>query len=209
MKRKNILIRKVINNKNDNRIIGIVGAHRGSGVTHTALSMAIYFSDYQGLKTALIECNDNDDFSILKSIYEWEEVQEEFMSYKNLNLFYNKRNNIILEVISSNYDKIIIDFGVDLYDNIEEFLRCDMKLILCSQAAWKRIFLIDFFEKTKTIIGNAEWLYLLPYGKRSLIKDITNTYKRKTYSIPFESDISNPSKETMNFLRELFIGKKK
>jgi len=205
MKAKRILLKKCLMQKKKIRTIGILGVHRGAGVTQTALMLAVFFAEYNNFRTAFVELNNHNDMNIMEAIYDWEEKENNKLRFKNIDSYKYNINYSVSNIICDNYDKIIMDFGCNLVDNLDEFIRCDIKIVLCSQIDWKRIFLIDFVEKNKSIIANEEWIYLIPYSNNKIIKELKSVSKRNIMSIPFERNVTNLSKETISFFNKLFI----
>lgn len=205
MKSKRILLKKCLMQKKKNRTIGILGAHRGAGATQTGLMLSIFYAEYKNFRTAFVELNNHNDMNIIETIYDWEEKENNKLSFKNIDCYKYNKNYSVSNIISGNYEKIIMDFGCSLTNNLDEFLRCDIKIVICSQIDWKRIFLIDFVERNKSIIANEEWIYLMPYSNNRIIKELKNILKRNIMSIPFERNVINLSKETISFFNELFI----
>lgn len=185
-------------------VIGLIGAHPGSGVTYTGLLLSFYLGEELGRKTAYAECNGHQDFWLFQQAYQWRWEEEHVFSFGNITFYRNVTAERIPSLLGENYDVIILDFGYDLNANREEFGRCDKKLVLGGCTEWNLCKLGSFIENVLGIKGNETWNYLLPFAGKKTIQFMQQKYNRKFYPIPLESDPLKLSKEAQRlFLRLL------
>ncbi len=59
------------------------------------------------------------------------------------------------------YDCIVTDFGCEYQKSIEDFLRCDKKIVMGSVNLWKYQKYLEFYEYAKNFPGIGKWLFLL------------------------------------------------
>jgi hypothetical protein len=190
MKSKPMLFNKISGKeKNNKRVtIGLLGTRRGTGLTYTGLMLAFYMGEELGKKTAFLECNSHRDFNLLQAAYTWS-VEETFsFSFHRITCFKEVTKNGLVELYNEDYDCIIFDFGIDLPLNRDEFLRCDIKIIVGGQAEWDRTKLKDFINTINEIRGNDNWLYFIPFANLRTIHNLRKELKRKIYSVPLQAE---------------------
>ncbi len=206
MKRKPILLKKFAR-KNQGRgreVIGLIGTHRGVGVTYTGLMLAFYMSEVLGKKTAFLECNEHHDMGIIQKAYEWSREEAYSFSFHQLTCFREVTPNRIAQLFGEEYDCYILDFGTDLIKNKEEFLRCGIKIVIGGRSEWDRQKLMQFAKASEAIRGSDTWLYFIPQGKDKAIISIRNEVKRKVFSVPATWEPTIPSRTSNYFFAEFF-----
>mgnify|MGYP003750945119 CR=1 FL=1 len=208
MKKPPILLKKLSRKESQpgKLVIGVLGTHIGVGVTHLCLLLANYLSEWLGKKVAYIECYPRKDIQHLQYIYEGSEkgMEKGYFHIHRVTYFKCVRPMEIAEVIGGSYDCIILDMGTEFTKNQNEFLRCDLKLVISSLVPWKQQELEKFLEHTKHVKQSEEWLYLIPFGQKEDIKQISKEMGRKFYSVPYEPDPFVLSAETIYFF-QIFI----
>lgn len=207
MKRKPLLmnIRKGLLDNNQKTIIGVVGTHRSAGVTHLCIMLATYISDILGKRTAVLECNQHSDFAYIQQAYEGNLKKAKCKEFIIYNVMYYKCVNEkeIADIMNDNYDYIIIDFGSDLDQYSNEFLRCNSKLIVGSLCDWKRHKFYSFLRKAENMNGYLKWQYLMLFGEKEEIKEVQHDLNIMVNSIPYEPDPFRISKVIMNLFQKI------
>ncbi|HKL79741.1 MAG TPA: hypothetical protein VJ888_04815 [Mobilitalea sp.] len=205
MKKKPILLSKVLANRKSitRKVIGLIGAHQGAGVTYTGIMLAFYMAEEMGRKTALLECNNSHDLDLFENAYEWSSEDTSTYSFGGITCFKSVSDYQIAEILSENYDCIILDFGSDLMRNREEFLRCTTKLVIGGHAWWNRQKTIRFIGTIKSIRGNDTWHYLIPFAGRRELSSMKKELGRPFNAVPYETDPTRLSKETINLFHRL------
>ena len=130
-------------------IIGVVGAEKRCGCTHTCLTLANFLKN-RGLKVALCQCSEK------KSTFE--DIQESagavmdkannFFTYNQID-YYPYVNEMIFRQISLNpkYNYVVLDLSD--YDKMDEkFLaKSDIKILVCGSKPWEVTALGKVFEQ--------------------------------------------------------------
>ncbi|BCN32825.1 hypothetical protein [Anaeromicropila herbilytica] len=205
MRKKPFLMNKERNllEKNKKIIIGVIGTHRGVGVTHLCVMLSNYLSEVMGKRTAVLECNTHNDFSYIQMVYEGmahKAINGKAFQVYDTSYYKNVTQKEIADILNNNFDYIIMDLGTDR-DN-EEFLRCNCKLVVSSLCDWKRHELIKFLHYAETMNGYLEWEYLVLYGDKSDLKEIKHNWNIHLNLIPFETDPFQVSKEVLNLFQK-------
>ncbi|MDF2541943.1 MAG: hypothetical protein K0S47_1661 [Herbinix sp.] len=205
MKKKPMLMKKVLDYKPlfSREIVGLIGTHRGAGVTHTGLMLAIYMGEELQKRTALLEVNDHYDMEVIEQSYEWDNFEDESFSYQNITCYKKVTLDQVPDLLNEPFDCFILDFGTDFSTCRKEFLRCTKKLVIGSQAEWNQWKLLRFHDSVKGIKGSDTWIYLIPYATDKTIKNLTHEFNRRIYTLPFEINPINYSNETVRLFYEL------
>jgi hypothetical protein len=188
-------------------IIGITGTHSGAGVTHLAVLMATYFSEYLGLRTAFLECAPKNEIQYIKNHF-FKEYDESADAEDNFSVhrvtFYKNRNvQGIPEIMGDQFDCVILDFGIDVNKYKGEFLRCDKKIIVSSLAVWKVEGLRRFIHNTGYIKNSDQWIYGIPFVQDKVINKGRKELNVPIYGIPYEPDPFVLSNSTIQFFQKI------
>lgn len=189
---------------NKREVIGLIGAHPGAGVTYTALLLAFYFGSELGKKTAYLECNMHHDMKFLQQVYEWNKEESTFFDFGQITFYRDVEINIIPNILSNQFDCFILDFGCDYLSNRDELLRCQTKIILSGHAEWNKQKLLTFTHSIQVSQDMNSWIYLVPLGAQKLITGLRRKMNSYVYSIPYEVDPTNPSKQTVQLFDCIF-----
>lgn len=205
MNKKPILMNRVMQQHRSSRgdVIGIVGAHSGAGATYTAFLLAFALGEELGRKTAYLECNHSCDLNRIQNSYLWSRDEGYAFSFSNITFYKGVPVSRITEVLNEKYQSYILDFGSGLEQNIDEFLRCNIKIILGDQSEWNWQKFIQFNDSIQGIPGNESWIPIIPCISRKELGRRRRELKRAIYTIPFEPDPTEPSKHTIRLLYQL------
>lgn len=187
-------------------VIGILGTHKGAGVTHLGILLANYLSEWLGRKTAFLECYPQKDLQYLQYYFYGEtEGMEEKDCFPIHRVTYhnNVKEQAIAEIIGDDYDCVILDLGTDFQKSKNEFLRCDKKIVVSSLTIWKRHELENFLQKTNHIKYNEQWTFVIPFGQSRVIKKAAKELHREIYGGSYEPDPFSLSTDTIQLFRKL------
>lgn len=187
-------------------VIGILGTHKGCGVTHLGIMMANYLSNYMGYRTAFLECYPQNDIQHLQNyVYRDDFVAKEQEEFKIRHVSYHRsvQEHTLPEVFGDAYDGVVLDLGSDFVRNKNEFLRCDKRIVVSSLAAWKHHELERFIKNSNYIKSSSQWLYMIPFGQKRDIKEASKDFHKEIYGIPYETDPFTISKSTLQLFQKL------
>jgi hypothetical protein len=206
LKRKPILLKRLLGNHagGGKRTIGLIGVNRGAGVTYTGMLLAYYFSREKGLRTSYLECNSHLDFSLMQEAYEWNEEDEYSFSLDGITYYKQVTKSQIPDLINSNYDCCIMDFGIDFINARDEFIRCSNKIVVADRAIWNQSKTIEFFKTIVDTRGSMKWICMIPFSNQSEVMELSRIIDKSIDVIPFEPDPTSLSKETCKLFCNLF-----
>lgn len=187
-------------------VIGILGTHKGCGVTHLGIMLANYLSHYMGYKTAFLECYPQKDIQYLQNyVYRDDDVAKklEVFNIHHVSYYRSVKEQTLPEVIGDSYDGVILDLGSDFVQNRNEFLRCDKRIVVSSLSAWKRHELEQFIKNNSHVKSSRQWLYMTPFSQNRDIKEASKDFHQKIHGIPYVADPFTISKSTLQLFQKL------
>lgn len=192
------------NTKQGKLVFGILGTQKGAGVTHFSILMANYLSDYLGKNTAYLQYYTQKDIGYLSEyVYREKKDDKEPFQVNGITFYPNMKEQDIAEISGDYYNYIILDLGTEFNKCKNEFLRCDIKIIISSLAIWKRYELDQFIHNSNHIKNNEHWNYAIPFARERDIKQVSKDFGKKFYKIPFEPDPFALSQETIQLFQKL------
>jgi hypothetical protein len=206
MKQKPMLFKKLsrIGYQNSHEVIGIIGTHHGVGVTHTALMLAFYFGGELGRKTAILECNSNQDMELIREAYEWKYNEEGQFYFQNVTCYERVEKEEFFDILARDYECIIVDFGRGSDWTLQEFLRCTKRIVISGRSAWDLAKLERFTIDNHGLGIGESCCYLIPQADNKTITTISNKIKRKTWAVPFNSEPTRLNEESYYFFKKIF-----
>lgn len=206
MRQKPMLMNKIKGTGADRGrdVIGLIGTHRGVGVTHFGLLLAFYMGEELGKKTALLECNNHMDLSLIQTAYEWSREDAFSFSFHQVTCIKAVPLERIPMIFGEDYECLILDFGTDFNTNREEFLRCSKKMIIGGRAEWDQLKLLKFTEASEAMKGSDSWLYFIPHADDKIATRISNLVRRRVYPVPTILEPTRPSNISYRFFKRFF-----
>lgn len=179
--------------------IGVMGAAKGIGTTHLALMLACYYSGGCGLKTAIIESGKNDYMKICGETGTKSEDIRHF-TYKHIDFNSCRTSKEISDCFSKSYEAVIMDLYSGAQGALEEFKRCDVRIVVVATAVWK----LAEVRQTMEMLRNVDCVmavFMPDYKRLGCREELKHT---AVFEIPAEADPLRITSETMFRLEEFF-----
>jgi predicted Ser/Thr protein kinase len=141
--------------------IGIIGIDKGEGVTSLAVGLSVYLHDMRCQRTAMIEMNGEGEFNEIRRSYYGSEYEENPFEIFKVRYYPGVTKSQYAQICNMGYDFMVTDFGYEYKKSMEDFLRCDMKIVMGSINLWKYRKYLEFHEYTKNFPGVGNWKFLL------------------------------------------------
>lgn len=141
--------------------IGILGIDKGEGVTSLAVGLATYLQEIKCRKTAMVEMNTEGEFDDIRNTYFGKNYQETPFEIFKINYYPGVTKGEYAKICNMGYDCMVTDFGFRYQKSMEDFLRCDKKIVLGSINLWKYRKYLEFYEYTRNFPGVGSWVFLL------------------------------------------------
>lgn len=179
--------------------IGVMGAAKGIGTTHLALMLACYCSGGCGLKTAIIESGKNDYMKICGETSTKAEDIRHF-TYKHIDFNSCRTQKEIADCLSKSYEAVIMDLYSGALGALEEFKRCDVRIVVVATAVWKMEEVRQTMERLKDV-DCITAVFMPDYKRLRRRKELSHMV---VFDIPAEADPLCITSETMFRLEEFF-----
>lgn len=191
--------------------IGIASVTSGLGATHLCIALANYLASKKGLKIACLEITQSCSFEQLKNnckpalLSGKDSVHQSFRIY-DVDYYPKISKSDIPSLTNLGYDALILDFGFPNDTYMDEFYRCNKKLLISSAACWKRHELSAFFLAYPQIKKLESLAFMIPFGTISDMLKIGKIHRlpcHQLHSIPFLLNPFHIGKEHFSFFENL------
>ncbi|PXV91008.1 hypothetical protein C8E03_10415 [Lachnotalea glycerini] len=171
--------------------VAILGTEKGNGVTHLAIMLGNYITSKLLKRTAILELNRSRAFLQLQESYGKNIKKETSLNYfeiSQVSYYYNVQIEMLGKIYNEEYEYIILDMGTNNVSNIDEFLKCDIKIMLGNLKPWKNKVYFQYIED-QIALGYAEKIkFVVQSGTFVDICEVKKAYGIDMSSAPFEPD---------------------
>ena len=168
--------KKIAKTVKPQRLMGIAGAGRGTGVTHFCILTANYLSN---------------------SLHPFSEA----FQLMETDYFTRGDAQVLARCIDRSYDDIIIDFGELRKEIHAEWLRCSTKCVVASLNDWKLEAFLEFLSSEEKLSDG--WIYAAAFGSRRTQHDIERQFHISLSRIPFSEDAFSIDRNMMSWFKEI------
>lgn len=191
--------------------IGVASVATGLGATHLCIALANYLASKKGLKAACLELGQTHAFEQLEkncmpALLPAKNSAHRYFRIYDVDYYPNVKKDEIPALANAGYEILIFDFGVPASDNMDEFYRCDQKLLLSSAACWRRDEMANFFTEYPQIKKLESLFFMILHGTTSDMHKIAKIHSlpyHRLRAIPFLLNPFHISKEQFSFFDEL------
>ncbi|MGN0157921.1 MAG: hypothetical protein ACI39W_02080 [Brotaphodocola sp.] len=176
----------------------MIGAGRGTGVTHLAIWMANYLTAVCHEQTAVLEWNEHGDFARMGHFCT---ASEHFCRILDAEYYAKAGAEELVRCLNDAYRRIIVDFGEITEAHLRECGRCDRKVIVGALSEWRAAaFLEEAKKKTKR---DESWSYAAAFGSEETRKELEKTFRMICLRIPASVDAFAVTRADMKFFERL------
>lgn len=177
--------------------IGVMGTSRGVGTTQLACMLANCCANGLGYRTAVIEYNTHGDF--MKICDETRAKREDIrhFSYGGIAFYGNGTNETVAFLLNNDFEILILDMDMAYEESYYEFLRCDVKIAVCSTAAWRIGKGRRLSEQT---VGAVTAAALLP--DCGAARELERRFRKPLWRIPLQPDPFRISSLNLKLIKE-------
>lgn len=158
--------------------ISVSGVQSGTGVTHFCLLFGMWLKN-RGFRTAVLEYGENRDAMALCRLVQKESHVEKhgFFQIHGLSIYPSMGKEKIDGFKRSEYDYILVDYGVhDAYVALME-RRSDVRLIFAPGADWKLGILGDFLRGNEGVADSQNTYLCFPFQNQKSIRIIQSYFR--------------------------------
>lgn len=183
------------------RTLGIIGACRGTGVTHLAVGAANYLTSVKRQKTAVLEWNDHGDFIRMGSFCE--RSINAGVSYGILNVDYYPQAGAgeLVSCLNGDYRYIILDYGEITRQRFLDCARCDRKVIVGSLSEWQAEAFLEIVKEGQQ--RNKGWQYAIVFGSEEARVELEKCFRIPVRRVPGFVDAFAVTHADIRFFTEL------
>lgn len=123
--------------RNDIKIVGVMGCYKGVGVTTISIAMANYLAEIMSAKTAILECNESGDFCSMGQLYiDANDIKSSY-SIGKVTYFFEVSFDEFIATHAKRFEYVIVDMGCCLKNDMDLLYRLDYKILLGSIMPYK------------------------------------------------------------------------
>ena len=164
--------------------IGVLGTARGIGTTHFAVMAANCFANGMGFKTAVAEYNGHKDFMKICDEADKTAGDIQHFSYHGMDFHTCRTSGEAAKLSGSGYEVIVFDMDSSKEECLDEFIRADVRIAMCSTMMWRRGGAKTFFEQFQSVPFSAAAFA----ADEKECKALERVYRRKIWDVPKERD---------------------
>lgn len=189
---------RFLKKKSGTQVIGIAGAGRGVGVTHTALMLANYLQSVCGVRTAVLEWNGHGDFSRFAQLCTGQKKDRESCRIQKVDYYPQADAGSLMKCVSAGYERVLIDFGAMEEVPDVEWMRCNAVWVLMSFSEWQ---MEAFWElaKEKESSMKESWQVFTVFGSEESRIEWNRRRKPEVLRIPLSVDAFTVTREVMEW----------
>jgi hypothetical protein len=168
------------------RTIGICGVEHGIGTTHIALALSNYLRSKRGLSTAYLELNASHQIGCLS-----DGKGNGFFRFLKIDFYPETKWDQLPDILGTNYSCVIFDMGTLGTAAYPEFVRCDLKLVVCSIRPWKSGSLSNWLGRHQSLynICSEDIIFLGNMGIKEDLAVCGRRYQIPMLAVPY---LENP-----------------
>jgi hypothetical protein len=183
------------------KTMGILGAGHGCGATHLSVWISNWLTGIYHEKTAVLEWNDHGDFG--KMLKFCQTGADDRMCGQILDVDYYPEAGAgeLAFCIRQLYERILIDYGECTEERLDEWIRCDRRVLVGSFSEWQSgrfLELLRRFEKLRQ-----EWTAVVVFGSEETRRAAEKEMHRRILRVPYSVDAYTVTRSDMNFLKKL------
>ncbi|MGN0374140.1 MAG: hypothetical protein ACI4EN_01465 [Butyrivibrio sp.] len=194
---------KNIKKNNAPKVIGIIGTSPGVGVTHFGLMLAVFLTAVKGYRVAMAEQNESVCLRQAEIILKNLKNKKTRRIFNKISIFTQTEELTLSQIISMDFDCVIIDYGCNYEAARTGFLMCHRKLVVGSLSWWKIRSYVTFLINTGNESSGGCWTFLANAPVSEGIHYISRELKIRIIGIPYEPDPFRLGSGSVEFFRKL------
>lgn len=186
--------------------ISVSGMQSGLGVTHFCFLFGMWLQSH-GFRTAVLECCENGDAYSLCSLLGKSKQAEKngCFQIQGLSVYPSMTGERADNINRSDYDYILLDYGVLDEYSVKKMKRSDVRLIISPGADWKINRIGLFLKKYSGILEDKNTWLAFPFQNQKSINIIKSYYKpSNVIIIPCAINPWKPEAEVKRQMEDIF-----
>ena len=195
--------KKDINSKIPTRVIGVMGTTHGAGATHFCCMLGVFLTIVKGYRIAIVEVNNSACFRQAEIILNNLKNNKSKKILKMISIYKEADELKLSEVVSMDFDFVIVDYGSDYDITRGSFLMCQRKFVIGSMAWWKLQSYVTFLVNTENEQSRKHWIFLTTTPVSEGIGYVKKEFKIQVTDVPYEPDPFRLGKNSIEFFYKL------
>jgi hypothetical protein len=183
------------------KTLGILGAGRSCGVTHLSVWMSNWLTDVCHEKTAVLEWNGHGDFIKMIHFCLGEQGDTGCGEILGVNYYPASGAEELAFCMSHSYRRILIDYGEYTKERLEEWIRCDRRILLGSLSEWQSEQFLELFQMLDKM--RQRWSTLVVFGSEETRRSVEKEMRRTILRVPYSVDAYMVTRTDMAFFEKL------
>ncbi len=183
--------------------IGVLGAIPGVGGTHLSLMLGTYWSQFRGKRVAVTEQSEDRALDRLCRARGAALSELGYFTYCHVDYYPLSGGQTLVEILSRPYDIVIVDFGHTYKAALNEFLRCQQKIVLCHLQEWRIEGFSLLLEQILDPYIRQSLIYATCFYPKEYIKQAEKKWGVHFFEIPFCPDPFTLSRGGLPYLEKL------
>ncbi len=168
--------------------------------------LAAFASSIMGEDVGVVELNDHGDLVQMEwSLFGTVKSDKEFQ-YRGIHFYKGVDEREVPTILNEGCSILILDCGATLEQNWREFVRCDVKVAVCSPVEWKSMELNRFLQRNGSLYGVHSWNYWMPFGNERVRKCLKKERGIHSELITYESNPFSPSQKNIMLFHKTLNG---
>ncbi len=186
--------------------ISVSGTQSGTGVTHLCFLFGMWLQS-NGFRTAVLDCCDNGDAQNLCDVIEKKNqvLKNGYSQIQGLSIYPSMGIDKTENFSRSDYEYILLDFGVHDEHVYSKMKRSDIKLVVSPGADWKMNQVGLFLRKFNRILEDENTWLAFPFQNQKSINIIRSYFRLSNLIIvPYAINPWKPDIETKKQMENIF-----
>lgn len=173
---------------NTTEVIGVTGTEHGVGTTHFCCMLGVFLSIVKGYRVAVVELGSPGCIRQAGVIFNNFKVARMKKLIKIINLYTESDMAELSEVVSMEYDYVIVDYGCDYNNSKKSFLMCPYKIVVGSLSWWRIHNYVSFLAENSAEKSFKHWYFMGTSPVKEGIRYLYREFKIQVEEIPYEPD---------------------
>ena len=180
-----------------------MGTTHGAGATHFCCMLGVFLTVVKGYKIAIVEMNQAVCFRQAEIILNNLKNKKSKKILKMISIYTQADEIKLSEVVSMDFDFVIVDYGCDYDIARGSFLMCQRKFVIGSMSWWKLQSYVLFLVNTGNEQSRKHWTFLTTTPVAEGIGYVKKEFKIHVSNVPYEPDPFRLGKNSVDFFYKL------
>lgn len=169
-------------------VIGVIGTEHLVGTTHFSCMLGVFLSIVKGYKVAVVELNTPGSIRQAGRIFKRLKIGRINKALKIITLYTESDEIELSEVISMDYDYVIVDYGCNFDKYKKSYLMCPYKMVVGSLSWWRLHNYVSFLAENSAEKSLKHWFFMATSPVKEGIRYLNREFKIYVEEIPYEPD---------------------